>query len=78
MSTTFYHATLAGGPTGLAFYIGDSLLFTGIDDPRVYLIEDPRRLTLNGPVPQSMGAFLATTIVEPRLLALSAALGGVL
>jgi hypothetical protein len=74
--TTFYHATLAAGPTGLAFYIGESLLFTSMnDDTHVYLIENPQRLTLNGPVAAPMAVFLEQTIVTPRLMALGAAVG---
>jgi hypothetical protein len=68
--TPLYHASISG-ITGLVFNIGSSLYFTPVDDAQVYRVEDQAALTLTAEVEASVAAFLATTILEPRLLALA-------
>jgi hypothetical protein len=66
MTTTLYHAAVPGGPTGLSFTIGASTLFAPVDEERLYLI-DPALLLINAPVAPGLAAFVAETIIEPRL-----------
>jgi hypothetical protein len=70
MTTPLYHASVSG-ITGLAFTIGPSLYFAPVDDTRLYCVDDQTALTLTAQVESSVAAFLAETIVEPRLLALA-------
>ena len=66
MTTTLYHASVPGGPTGLSFTIGVSTLFAPVAEERLYLI-DPALLRISAPVAPGMAAFLAETVIEPRL-----------
>jgi hypothetical protein len=66
MTTTLYHAAVPGGPTGLSFTIGASTLFAPVDEERLYLI-DPALLLINAPLAPGLAAFVAETIIEPRL-----------
>jgi hypothetical protein len=66
LRTRLYHASVAGGPSGVTFRLGDSTVFAPMDDDRLYLI-DPALLIVREPVPSCMAAFLAETIIEPRL-----------
>jgi hypothetical protein len=65
--TTLYTAAYRGQVSGLAFHVGPTLLFTPVDDPRVYVIADPAQLVIAGPVDGGMAAFLTRTLIEPRL-----------
>jgi hypothetical protein len=70
MTTPLFHASVAG-ITGLAFTIGTSLYFAPVDDTRLYCVDDQAALSLIAQVEPAVAAFLAATIVEPRLLALA-------
>jgi hypothetical protein len=69
-STPLYHASVSG-ITGLAFPLGSSMYFAPVDDPQLYRIDDQTAVTLTAEVEASVAAFLAATILEPRLLALT-------
>jgi hypothetical protein len=70
MTTPLYHASVAG-ISGLAFPIGSTLYFAPVDDQQVYRVEDQMALTLTAQVAPQVAAFLAATVLEPRLLALA-------
>jgi hypothetical protein len=68
MTTTLFHATvISGGPSGLSFQIGDSLLFAPMEGEQLYLIDNPALLLVSAPVPAGMADFLTQTVIEPRL-----------
>jgi hypothetical protein len=66
MATPLYHAAMIGGPTGLSFQIGAMVLFTPVDEDRVYIV-DPQHIMVTTLVPEGMAAFLHATVIEPRL-----------
>jgi hypothetical protein len=66
MITTLYYAAVPGGPTGISFAIGASTLIAPVDEERLYLI-DPALLLISAPVAPGMAAFVAETVIEPRL-----------
>jgi len=68
--TQLYHATVPGGPSGLSFRIGDSTLFAPVEEEALYVVA-PASLIITGPVAPGMAAFLAQTVIEPRLAALA-------
>jgi hypothetical protein len=70
MATPIFHASVAG-ITGLVFPLGPSLYFAPADDTQVYRIEDQATLAITAEVEAPVAAFLAATILEPRLLALT-------
>ena len=70
MTTPLFHASIAG-ITGLAFHIGSSMYLAPVDDAQVYKVTDDSALTLTAEVEPSVAAFLAATILEPRVLALA-------
>lgn len=47
------------------------MYFAPVDDVQLYRIADQAALTLTAEVEASVAAFLAATILEPRLLALA-------
>jgi hypothetical protein len=47
------------------------MYFTPVDNAQVYRVDDQTALPLTAPVEASVAAFLAATILEPRLLALT-------
>lgn len=67
MQTTLFHAAVPGGPTGISFQIGDTTLFAPVNEERVYVIDHPAQLLVSAPVPDGMAAFLAETVIGPRL-----------
>lgn len=70
MPTPLYHTTVIGGPTGISFTIGETLLFTSPEDAGLYVIDDPCCLRRQEPVAAGVAAFLVATCIEPRLMAL--------
>jgi hypothetical protein len=68
--TQIYHAALAGGLSGLSFQVGETVLFTPVDEEQVYIL-DPQQITVTTLVPTGMAAFLTATVIEPRLAALA-------
>jgi hypothetical protein len=68
--TPLYHTTLIAGPTGVSFALGETLVFTSADDPTLYTITAAQVMT-RSPVEPGMADYLRTTLLEPRLLALT-------
>jgi hypothetical protein len=66
MTTQLFHAAVPGGPTGLSFILGTSTVFAPFDDEQLYLVA-PTHLLVSAPVAPGMAAFLAETVIGPRL-----------
>ena len=66
-----FHASVPGGPSGVTFQIGQTRFFTSPDDERLYIIDDPATLLVNGPLPPSVASFVLESILEPRFAALT-------
>ena len=65
-STPLFH-TAIGGQTGLCFALGPTTVFTTMDDERLYRVEDVSQMLIMAPVAPGMAAFVAETVIEPRL-----------
>jgi hypothetical protein len=71
MTTPLYFATVGGVLAGLAFQIGEATCFAMDTDPALYRVTPAMGLTLTARVSDDIAAFMATTVIEPRLLALA-------
>jgi hypothetical protein len=67
MQTPLYHASIPGGPTGLSFQIGETLIFAPTFEERIYIMAHPTDLFCGSMVEPAMADFLVRTIIEPRL-----------
>lgn len=70
MTTPLFHAQVIGGPTGLSFRLGPSMLFAPIEEHALYLV-DPAHLLITAPVATPMAQWWMTYVIEPRLARLS-------
>jgi hypothetical protein len=66
MPTTLFPASIPGGPTGLVFTIGETLVFAPTFEERLYLITE-EAVQRTGQVESGMAEFLICTLIEPRL-----------
>lgn len=73
LRTPLSHAECPGGSGGLAFYLGDSLVFAPWHAPAALArVPQPTLRTLTAPVPHDMAVHATRDQIEPRLAHLRA------